>query len=458
MAFDVGVSVLVAFFTAVGPSGTHPQAPRLIGFAMAAVLLARRRWPVWVMAAIGALALAQVLLRPDGTAVLYDVAVLIAAYSAVKYGRTLRDCLFPLAPLTAGILVELWRNSVPGYRWMAAFWYVSVCAGVWAVGYTMRTRRLYVASLEDRAATAEREREHLTRIAVANERAAIARELHDIVAHSLAVMVVQAEGAAYTMDRDSEAARGAIKQVAATGRESLDDMRRLVHLLRDGMAGDPYPGSDLADPGDAGTTGTALDGAGQDGAAPDSATAGPECAGREGTVAPGHAGTGQPATGYTGAGYPDAAALIDRRRVGIDQVGALVERARSAGLTVTMRAEDLPPKLPPGVELAAYRIVQESLTNVLRHAGPGATVAVHLRYQDATLGLDITDDGGPAGAVPEAAVAAKGRYGGNGLIGMRERVAAHGGRFSAGRHGNAGWRVRATIPLSPAPALPEPIP
>jgi signal transduction histidine kinase len=271
--------------------------------------------------------------------------------------------------------------------WGVALLYLGVCGGIWLMGYTIRTRRIYVATLEERAATLEREREHLARIAVADERAAIARELHDVVAHSLAVMIVQADGGRYAFDSDPAQAREALTTVADTGREALDDMRRLVGVLRG--------------------TGT-----------------GPE---------------------------------PDRQWVTVEQLDTLVERARSAGLTVVVEADGVPPPLAPAVELAVHRIVQEALTNVLRHAGRHAKVTLSMAYGPEELALSILDDGGDRLGLPgEAAplevtareVTARRAAGpGNGLVGMRERVAVHGGRFRAGPRLDGGWSVEVTIPV-----------
>jgi signal transduction histidine kinase len=256
----------------------------------------------------------------------------------------------------------------------ASAFLVAVCAAVWLTAYTLRVRRLYVLGLEERAATAEREREHLATIAVAEERATIARELHDVVAHSMAVMIVQADGASYALDSEPEQARVAIKQVAATGRDALEDMRRLVGVLR--------------------------------GAATDEAD------------------------------------TTDRRRAGLDQLDTLLDRARGAGLVLQVTEQGVREALPPAVELAVFRIVQEALTNVLRHAGPQARVALSLWYRPGMVALEVTDDGGgrlatdlsrPSGA-------------GNGLVGMRERVAVHGGTFAAGPRLGGGWSVSAQVP------------
>jgi signal transduction histidine kinase len=249
------------------------------------------------------------------------------------------------------------------------------------MAYTMRNRRLYVATLEERAATLERERDHLARIAAADERAAIARELHDVVAHSLSVMIVQADGGTYAFDRDPEQARRALSTVAETGRDALEDMRRLVAVLRS----------------DSTSTGSSPE---------------PE---------------------------------DDRRRITLDQLDALAERARSAGLAVRLASNGVRPSLPAAVELTVYRIVQEALTNVLRHAGPGAAVELCLSYGPSEVSLSVVDDGGGlAGLVPVGALLPS--TAGHGLVGMRERISVHGGHFEAGPRPDGGWRVTATVP------------
>jgi signal transduction histidine kinase len=244
------------------------------------------------------------------------------------------------------------------------------------MGYTVRSRRAYVRGLEERAATLEREREHLAQIAVADERAAIARELHDIVAHSLAVMIVQADGGRYAFETDPPQARAALDTVASTGREALEDMRRLVGVLRG--VGEPRDGTD------------------------------------------------------------------DRRPLTMAGLDTLVERARSAGLDVAVERAGVPPALPPAVELAAYRIVQEALTNVLRHAGRDAKVRLGVGYRPDGLELSIVDDGGASDRNPPFGTP------GNGLVGMRERISVHNGRFQAGPRLDGGWSVTATLPLGVA--------
>jgi signal transduction histidine kinase len=274
--------------------------------------------------------------------------------------------------MAVGIAIEVLDHLTRNW-WVLAIVYGASCVAVWLTAYTIRTRRSHMAALEERALTAERERDHLARLAVADERAAIARELHDVVAHSLAVMIVQADGATYTLDADKEQARGALKAIGATGRDALEDMRRLVGLLR-------------------GTEGG-------------------------GDVAP------------------------DRRRVALDQLDVLVERARSAGLGVEVERDGEPPHLAPGEELTVYRVVQEALTNALRHAGAGAKAKLALRYSAEAVEVSIVDDG--AGRRPAEPV----RADGHGLVGMRERVAVHDGACTVGPRPEGGWRVWVRLPV-----------
>jgi signal transduction histidine kinase len=376
--FDVLVAAGVAGLTGLGIFMRETPSNRMVlGYLMAVAILFRRRWPLSTMAAVATFALLQVVAFPPVNDPLpFDLAVLIAMYSAVKYGRSMVDAYLSAAVVAIGIVIEVARHFGPNWFALALF-YVGVCSGVWLMAYTMRNRRLYVATLEERAATLERERDHLAQIAAADERASIARELHDVVAHSLSVMIVQADGGTYAFDRDPEQARRALSTVAETGRDALEDMRRLVAVLR----------SDTAP-----------------------------------------------------SGAPSPRNEDDRRRITLDQLDALAERARSAGLAVALVEEGARPSLPAAVELTVYRIVQEALTNVLRHAGTGAAVELCLSYGPESVSLSVVDDGGglvPVGAPHQA---------GHGLVGMRERISVHGGHFAAGPRPEGGWRVTATVP------------
>ncbi len=374
LAFDllVGLGVLGLALLEVF-NRQSPRGVMWLGVLMAVAIVWRRRLPLAAMAVVSAAAGAQVLFYPPRHDPLpYDVAVLLGMYAVVKYGRRMWHGYLAAAVVALGTVVEVVRHYDARW-WALALWYVAVCGGVWLMAFTMRQRRSYVAGLEERAATLEREREHLARIAVADERAAIARELHDVVAHSLAVMIMQADGGRYAFDGDPGKARAALATVAATGRDALEDMRRLVGVLR---------------------------------------------------------------------GTDTQAEPQSRRRVTLAEIESLVDGARSAGLAVSVDAR-LPRPVAPAVELAVYRITQEALTNVLRHAGPGAAVTLCLSQQDGTVAVSVIDDGGARPRVPAA------REGGigHGLTGMRERVAVHGGVLTAGARPEGGWSLRAEIPL-----------
>jgi len=233
----------------------------------------------------------------------------------------------------------------------------------WVTGMYLRTRRLYVAELRERAARAEAEREQLAREAVADEQRRIARELHDAVAHAMSVMVVQAEAAEEMLSVDPEKARAPVQRIQTVGRDGLAEMRRLLAVLRTGESPGKAP---------------------------------------------------QP---------------------GLAQLDVLADEIRSAGLPVELTVEGEPRALAVGVDISAYRIVQEALTNVLRHAR-ATHVDVRLRWGD-ELELDVEDDGIGAPV---------GTNGGHGLVGMRERVGLYGGTLEAGPVAS-GFRVHATLPL-----------
>jgi signal transduction histidine kinase len=247
--------------------------------------------------------------------------------------------------------------------------------GAWVLGDSARIRRAYTAELEARAAWLARERDLEAGRAVTAERARIARELHDVIAHHVSMMVVQAEaGPVLVEGGDPAGASRAFDTVSGIGRQALVEMRRLLGVLRQ------------------------EDGEGE--AAP--------------SLAP------QP---------------------GVEQLEALVEQIRGAGLAVELAVEGEPVPLPPGVGLSAYRIVQEALTNALRHAGP-SRVRVLVRYAGEDLRVEVRDDG-------RGAAAGNGRDGGpgHGLIGMRERVHLFGGELSAGPGPEGGFTVAARLPI-----------
>ncbi|MEW2431844.1 histidine kinase [Micromonospora sp. NPDC047644] len=386
VAFDVAVAALVVLVSlAAAVSQPGGWAATAVGLGMAVALLFRRTHPSAVTVAVAALALIQVIARWGP--LVYDVAVLIALYSVVKYGRRLRDGVLAGAVAAVGVLLAAAQTPNVIQWWVTALWYALVTGAVWLVALNVRTRRLYVLSLEERASTLEREREAESRAAVAEERTRIARELHDVVAHSMAVMIVQADGARFMLDRDPAQARTAVKVVADTGRQALEEMRRLVGVLRD---------------------------------------AGP--------------------AGPDGADGLAVAADPEHRRLALAELPDLLARFDDAGLHVRSTVAGAPPALPPGLELTVYRVVQEALTNALKHAGVGAGVEVVLSYTAEAVVVRVVDDGRGRPLVSPAP------SGGHGLLGMRERVTVYDGSLTAGPRPTGGWQVEVRLPLPSEPA------
>jgi signal transduction histidine kinase len=337
-------------------------------YALAGLALAwRRRRPFATFCVVvGVLtAEAAVVGASEGNGVLVPAAV--AAYS-VAANASRQPAFAALALLAPVIVIRELRNpdnaSLPDTANALAWNLVIVAA--WLLGAYLRTRRLYVAELAHRAAHAEQERETRAVAAAVEERGRIAREMHDILAHSVSVMVVQAEAAEEMLDRDPARARLPMQKIQRTGREALVDLRRTLGILRD------PPASGLAP---------------------------------------------QP---------------------GIAAVPVLAAEVEAAGLPVVVTIEGERGSLPPGLDLAAYRIVQEALTNSLKHArAQRATVTV--RYTPTALHLEVCDDGrAPAGAHPDGT--------GQGLVGMRERALHYGGELHAGPEAAGGYLVRANLP------------
>jgi signal transduction histidine kinase len=402
-AADTWLAIGVALFgviSALGARHTHEQVPGgafAILAAMGLVLAARRRFPGTVLAAEAALVvgLAWLSTTLEGG----FIAVLIASYSAAVYGsRRLSAGLvvagillvigFPVVSALAGRPLS-GRVHPPVTTAIAA-------AGALLVGWFIRRqfalRDTQVKLLAERAElAAEHKRDEARQVQLA-ERLRIARELHDIVAHHISVVVIQAQGAQRIADRDPARALTAMAEVERTGRTALEEMRRLLGLLRTGE-----PGAAESEAGE-----SAIPGATQ------------------------------------------ADAESERTSLpGPSDIGVLAERMRSAGLDVTVNTRGEPRDVPDDVGLAAYRIVQEALTNALKHAGP-AHVTVGL---DFTRGLRIlvADDGrGAAARLSDSAVPGAGR----GISGMAERAAAAGGTLLAGPRPGGGFQVNATIPLA----------
>jgi signal transduction histidine kinase len=375
-----GVSMLVEG-TRQDAQGTG--APMFVGpvvVLLCLVVALRRRMPEKMLVLAIVVGVTQLVLDVQTTAA--DFAFLVITYTVAVSGAGWASRLALAMGLCAAALAQ-WRwpeqESSPLGTVVLVIFTTVPFALAWVLGDSLRTRRAYYAQLEERATRLEKEREAQAKVAVAAERARIARELHDVVAHNVSVMVVQADGAAYVLDAAPDQARKALETISSTGRQALAEMRRLLGVLRTGEhqeVGEYVP-------------------------------------------------------------QPD-----------VEQIDELVQQCRSSGLPVDFKVEGTPRPLPSGVELTAYRIVQEALTNTRKHGGPHAGASVRLVYFDDGLGLLVEDDGKGA---PHELYEEGGADGqGHGLIGMRERVGMVGGTLDAGPRPGGGFRISALLPLKPA--------
>ena len=349
--------------------GIGPRPVVVVAALLVALPIAfRRRSPlpalVFGLTVIVAQAAAGAALSEQAT---FALPGLILIYSVATYRSGLHAWLglaLPVAALSLATLIE----SAHGYEHAAgdyAFGALSVAA-VWLFGYALRGRARRIAGLEIETMRLAQEREERARAAVAAERARIARDVHDVVAHNVSVMVVQAAAAEDVLARDPERARAPLSAIQETGNQALTEMRRLLGILR----------------------------------AKDDA-------------------------------------LERGRQPGLAGLDALAAEFREAGQPVALAVQGDRGNLPAGVDLASYRIIEEALTNALKHAH-GAETRVSVRHADRAVELEVTDEG-PGAAAPAT--------GGHGLIGMRERAALYGGTLEAGPRDEGGFAVRAWLPL-----------
>ena len=349
-----------------GPGSPPSRALTALGFTVP--LVWRRRRPVPVLLVILGLSVAKGAVSdvPETGAMPFP-ALLVATFSAALYARPAALAIAmapaPIVAVISAVVLDEFAGS-PNLVDVAILNFFSL--GAWTGGWLVRRR---AAQLEQARAAAP----ELAREAVVAERARIARELHDVVAHSVSVISVQAGAAEELVELDGAQARAHMQAVRRTAHEALAELRRLVGVLReDEPAYAPQPG--------------------------------------------------------------------------LARLGELVEEARAAGLPVELSEEGARPALPPGVDLAAYRIVQESLTNVRRHAGAVAT-RVRVRYGHEGIELEVSNAAGRGNGRPPNAA---GRGAGHGLIGMRERVRLYGGTLETGEALGGGYRVSARLPLETA--------
>ncbi|MEE4540931.1 histidine kinase [Streptomyces sp. V4-01] len=360
---------LFALLSAVlrGPMIHHTAVLVPAHLALVVPLAWRRQAPLVVFGCVAGAAFVQWLADVRTPA---DAALLLALYT-VAATRDRGRMLAAFAVLEAGILLATLRWSLH-VRPTAMFVSLSAMAvAATVIGANVRGRRERMTFLEDRAVRLERERDQRAQLAVAGERARIAREMHDIVTHNLSVMVALADGAVFAQDASPERAGAAMRQVGVTGRQAITDMRRFLGVLR--------------------------------------------------------------------ADEPDA---LRHPMPGIAQLGALTEQVRAAGLPTRLEIAGEPAAVGGAAQLTVFRLVQEALTNTLKHAPPGARAEVRLSCRPDAVSLTVTDDGaGVVGGDPSGAL-------GHGLPGMRERAAAYGGRLAAGPQPGGGWRVAAELDLT----------
>jgi signal transduction histidine kinase len=335
----------------------------------------RRRRPLPVLAVTAALTAAYAAAGFVPGAML--LAVDVALFSVARIET--RTTAIAAGAVTAATLFVASGLGGP-FGWLGGtnpLMVVCVIAAI-AIGIAVAARHQVFVTMQERAERAERDREEEARRRVDAERLRIARELHDVVAHTMSMINIQAGVAAHVLDERPEQAAQALSAIKEASREGLRELRAVLNVLRKvEESEDTAPAPRL------------------------------------------------------------------------DQLTALIDASNQAGIRTTLHLEGMQPtSLPEGLELAAYRIVQESLTNVLRHAGPGACASVTVSFLPGRLVLDIVDDGKPA-LVAAGSIVGSGVGAGAGIPGMRERAAAFGGTVTAGPRDGGGWRVTAVLEVPP---------
>jgi signal transduction histidine kinase len=354
--------------------GQHPTTVLtwLLAAVIVAPILTHRRFP----RASVAVCLAAVALFAAGRYVAYPgYAIFVLTFDIALHSdeQVSVPTLFASA-VVLGVAVDLQPAKVAV---LATYLLSEIFVGAaWLLGWNLRRRRARWAELRARTERLEREREEEARRAVTEERLRIARELHDVIAHSMSVIAVQSAVGNHVIDAQPAEARQALAAIEATSRSALTEMRRLLGVLR--QEGEP-----------------------------------------RGSLTP---------------------------APGLADLGSLVSQVRDAGLQVWINVEGQRESVPPGIDLSAYRVIQEALTNVIKHAG-SAAATVTIRYRDDSVTVEIANQ---APAVPVAHVPAPRTGSGHGIIGMRERVAVFGGEFSAGPRPDGGFLVRACFPIGKA--------
>jgi signal transduction histidine kinase len=368
----------------------HPDL--LVVAALIFPLVFRRRAPEAVFAVIATVAFVQWLVSGPTLA---DVALLVAMYTVAVES----DWLFVFiaaAVLEAGVIMATVRWTVTSNDFKTFVFLTGLATASLLAGVVVRALRSQLDWLAERAARLEVERDQQASLAAAAERARIAREMHDVVSHNIQVMVTLADAAAAAKATDPDRAADAMREVSSTGRQALTDMRRMLGVLRDEPT---RPGS-----GDHETRG-------------------------------------------------DARTEVPAPQPGLADLDALLERVRGTGLSVSLERAGRPFEVSGAAGLTVYRIVQEALTNALKHAKDPALVQVCLDFEDPDISVRVRDDGHSPAMTPETSansnghrpVHANGSGDGHGVAGMAERATAFGGRLRAGPLPSGGWEVLATL-------------
>jgi signal transduction histidine kinase len=363
----VGVLLVWALLDALLGHGPGTRWERVV-FALVTTLplLVRRRAPVVVAVVIAAALVVWAAMASVGeNGTMPFPSILVALFSVGLYERqTTRSLIGALALVGSAFYALETHYNTGHFTASNAAIFAFFMLGAWGAGRLIQHRA-------KQAEVAYADSELLARTAVAEERARIARELHDVVAHSISIVAVQAGAAEELLDRDPARARAHLQSVRRTAREAMTEMRRVLDVLRE----DDVPHAPLP---------------------------------------------------------------------GLSRLEDLVNEARAAGIEVDLVEEGERPELPAGLDLVVFRIVQEALTNVRKHAS-GADASVRLCYANHRLEIDVDDNGDPVPSEPRTAT-------GHGLIGMRERVALFGGTLETGRRDGGGFHVHAVLPVEEAPA------
>jgi signal transduction histidine kinase len=369
LAAGVAVLALAEVWSGVVVGGPRP-AVAMTGLVMGLALAWRRRAPLTVLVVVCAAGIGQAMLGVDSNTFFTPVLALVVAVASAAYHgrRPILALLVALALTWVAVLIE--NGLSPGDLLFAGV----MVGGVWLAGHAVSIRQARAQLLEQRATQLEREAEWQAAAAVAEERRRIAREVHDVVAHSLSVTMLHVGGVRRLLRPEQQAERQALLVAEQTGRQALAEMHRLLGVLR----------------------------------------------------APGEPPTSLP-------------------QPGLQRAAELLQPLRAGGLDAELHVQGTPRPLPPGVDLSAFRILQEAVTNVLKHSR-ATRVDCTIRYHDGALHLQVVDDG------PAQLGNLGSPQGGHGLVGMRERIAMYGGTLDAGPLPGNGYHVAAVLPLPTEPS------